>query len=340
MLTGAFTSRRDSFSLLVEIEASPEEIVAVVGPNGAGKSTLLRTLAGLHPIEAGHVRVDRETWEDAAAGVRLPAEHRSVGYVPQSGLLFPHLTALENVAFGVGGDEAAAQEALERLELGPYAAAMPESLSGGQTQLVAFARALVRQPVLLLLDEPMASVDVAHRSAIRRLIRRELRDRRGYRLLVTHDPVEAAALADRVVVMEGGRITQVGTLDDLRTHPRSRYAAELVGLNFFRGQAVGGVVTAEGGGTLISAAAPDGPVLVTVHPRAVSVYSSQPSGSPRNVWHCTIAAIEPSLDQVRIHLTGPIDLIAEVTPAGASPFVENQPVWVSVKASEVTTYEG
>ncbi len=339
MLSCHIAAIRNGFSLSVGFDLTTEEVVAVVGPNGAGKTTLLRVLAGLDPVQAGSVVVDDEVWEDPGRRIRLAPEQRRVGYVPQAALLFPHLDVRHNVAFGLDRHQAQAADAwLDRLGLEPLADAMPHELSGGQAQLVAFARAQVRRPRLLLLDEPLASVDAANRTAIRRVIRRELRDSPGYRVLVTHDPLEAAALADRVVVLDEGRVTQIGSVDDLRSRPRSRYVAELVGMNFFSGHASAGAITLDTGATLVSAEVPDGPALASVHPRAVSLYFERPAGSPRNVWLGTISTIEPSLEQVRVHVTGPIDVVAEVTRAGAAAFSEGEPVWVAVKASEVTGY--
>lgn len=337
MLTCTASANRNGFTLQVDVEASSDEIIAIVGPNGAGKTTLLRILAGLDPMDHGRLVVDGEVWEDPGAGLRRPSEERGVGYVPQAGLLFPHLTVRENVAFGAA-EPRRADHWLARLGLQGLARARPSELSGGQTQLVALARAQVREPAVLLLDEPLASVDAANRAAVRRILRRELQDSHSYRILVTHDPLEAAALADRVVVLDQGRVTQVGTINELRTHPRSSYVAELVGMNFFAGEAAGGAIALPNGGRLISASVPDGAALATVHPRAVSLYSERPTGSPRNVWLATIASVEPSLDQVRIHVTGPIDLVAEVTHAGAAAFSEGEQVWVAVKASEVAGY--
>ncbi len=339
MLTCSVSANRNGFQLEIDFQARPDEVVAVVGPNGAGKTSLLRILAGLDAVETGIIRVDDEVWEDATRGVHVGPERRRVGYVPQAGLLFPHLSAVDNVSFGLPApDRARATEWLERLGLESLAGSFPSELSGGQAQLVAFARALVLRPVLLLLDEPLASVDVGNRASIRRIIRRELQDNPGYRILVTHDPLEAASLADRVVVLDGGRIAQVGSIDDLRTHPVSEYVAELVGMNFYRGQASDNTISLAGGATLVSASVPDGPALATIHPRAVSLHIERPSGSPRNVWLGTIAGIEPSLDQVRVHVTGPIDIVAEVTRAGAAAFSEGGEVWVAVKASEVVGY--
>jgi molybdate transport system ATP-binding protein len=339
MLDFQAIATREAFRLEVDFEADNDEIVAVVGPNGAGKTTLLRLLAGLDPVVSGFLRVDDQVWLDTSAGVFLPPEKRRVGYVPQSGLLFPNLNVLENVAFGLEKQQRdQAAHWLERLELSNLADSSPDRLSGGQVQLVAFARAQARRPLLLLLDEPLASVDVANRAAVRRVIRRELRVSPGYRIFVTHDPLEAAALADRVIVLDSGRVVQSGSIDDLSSHPRSPYVAELVGMNFFSGQAHNGSIALAGGASLVSAAVPDGPAFATVHPRAVSLYDRQPSGSPRNVWLGTVSSIEPSLQQVRIEVVGPIRVVAEVTRSGAASFSEGDDVWVSIKASEVIGY--
>lgn len=339
MLRCRFDFRREAFTLSVQLDVEETGVVAVVGPNGAGKSTLLRILAGLETPEAGSIRVGETSWLDVPGRVDLRPEDRDVGYMPQGGLLFPHLSVRQNIEFGrKSGQPDAAGEWMDRLGLVHLADERPTRLSGGQTQLVAFARAQVRRPAVLLLDEPLAFVDVGNRAAIRRILRRELRARPGYRIFVTHDPVEAAALADRIVVLDRGRIVQEGTIDELRSRPRSTYVAELVGVNFFRGVSQRGIIELDSGGRMVAASAPDGPVVATIHPRAVSLYREQPSGSPRNVWMAPIVAIEPSLEQVRMELGGTIPIVAEVTRAGASQFREGDDVWVAVKASEVQAH--
>ena len=338
MLRCEVTKQLPGFRLRASLTAQPDEIVAVVGPNGAGKTTLLRIIAGLETPDSGTVEVDGETWW-RYPGPTIPAERRRVGYVPQGALLFPHMTVQQNVAFGLPPGQGDLVRAwLERLGLLDIADSHPPALSGGQAQLVAFARAAATEPRVLCLDEPLASVDVANRSAVRRILRRELTQGTPYRLLVTHDPFEAAALADRIIVMEGGSVVQSGPIDELRSRPRSAYVAEMVGVNLFRGIARSGRIDIGGGLDLISASAIDGPTLATVHPRAVALYAQRPSGSPRNVWRAKVAAVEPSLDQLRLTLEGPIGLVAEVTRAGGHDFPEGASVWVSVKASEVSAY--
>jgi molybdate transport system ATP-binding protein len=339
MLRCRVTKAMNGFRLDAGLVAERDEIVAVVGPNGAGKTTLLRILAGLEDPDAGFVEVDGVSWADVAAGTLLPAERRTVGYVPQGALLFPHLSVRKNVAFGLPRHQTDVADAwLERIGLSAMADRLPRELSGGQSQLVALARANAPDPQVLLLDEPLASVDVANRSSVRRILRRELHSGHGYRVIVTHDPFEAAALADRLVVLEEGRVVQTGSVDDLRSRPRSPYVAELVGVNLFRGVAEEGRIRISGRFELVSASPLNGPVLAAVHPRAVALFRNRPSGSPRNVWRARVAAVEPSLDRLRVRLEGPIAIVAEVTREGGSSFPEGADVWVSVKASEVAAY--
>src|SRR6185436_15911922 len=209
---------RGGFALDVALTVEAGETVAILGPNGSGKTTLLHALAGLVPLDKGDVHLDGDIFDDVAAGVSMVTEHRPVAVVFQDLLLFPHLSALENVAFGLRcrgqsapGARHAAQIWLDRMGLGAFANARPPTLSGGQAQRVALARALAVQPKLLLLDEPLAAVDVQVRAQLRRDLRRHLASFDGVRVLVTHDPLEAFALADRVAVLEGGRVVQTGT---------------------------------------------------------------------------------------------------------------------------------
>jgi molybdate transport system ATP-binding protein len=333
--------------LEVELAVETGELVVLLGPNGAGKTTLLRALAGLVPLEDGRVELDGQVLDDLAAGVHVPTERRPVGFVFQDYLLFPHLSALENVAFGLRARGVPKAEArrraavfLERVGLAAHAAARPRALSGGQAQRVALARAMVGQPRLLLLDEPLAALDAATRTALRRDLRRHLAAFDGTRLLVTHDPLEALALADRLVVLEGGRITQTGTPAEVSARPRSRYVAELVGVNLYRGHADGAAIELEGGGRLVAADGHRGRVFAAVHPHAVALHRHRPEGTPRNSWPGTADTLEVIGDRVRVRVTGPVPIVAEVTPAAASELrlADGGPVWASVKATEVTVY--
>jgi molybdate transport system ATP-binding protein len=338
--------RLNAFSLDVRLDAGPGELVALLGPNGAGKTTLLRALAGLVPLESGRVSLDSQVLEDPARGIRVPAERRSVGVVFQDYLLFPHLDALDNVAFGLqarGRRTAAARslahEWLGRVGLGDRARALPRELSGGQAQRVALARALATDPSLLLLDEPLAALDASVRAEVRRDLRRHLASFAGVRLLITHDPLEAAALADRLVVLEEGRVVQSGSVREVTERPRSRYVADLVGVNLLRGRARDGTVELEGGGRLAVPGA-EGEVFVVIRPRSVALFPDRPEGTPRNVWEGRAASLDLEGDRVRVLVDGTPAVVAEVTPAAVAELglAEGREVWVAVKATEIETY--
>jgi molybdate transport system ATP-binding protein len=323
------------------------EVVALLGPNGAGKTTLLRAVAGLVPFRSGHVRLDGKILEDPAAGQYVPTERRPIGFVFQDYLLFPHLSVLDNVAFGLRSRgtprRVAAEKAghwLERMGLNDYSAEKPGELSGGQRQRVALARALAPDPRLLLLDEPLAALDATTRAEVRRDLKHHLASFPGLRLVVTHDPLEAAALADRLVVMESGRLVQTGTPAEVTEHPRSQYVADLVGVNLMRGQADHGSVRMPGGPVVAVAGAESGEVFAVIHPRAVSLYRRRPEGSPRNVWPGRVGGIELMGGRVRVRIDGDIPVVAEVTPAALSELNldEGDEVWLSFKATDVGVY--
>jgi molybdate transport system ATP-binding protein len=347
-LAAAVAVTAGDLSLDIELEVRAGETVALLGPNGAGKTTLLRALAGLVTIESGRVVLDGAVLDDTAAAVHLAPERRPIGVVFQEGLLFPHLDAAENVAFGLrarglpGADaRRIASEWLSRVGLGLRVASRPNELSAGEAQRVALARALAFRPRLLLLDEPLSALDATTRVAVRRELRRHLQEYDGTRLVVTHDALEAVALADRLVVIENGRITQTGTPQEVAGRPRSAYAADLVGVNLFRGDRRGNRV-AIGRAELVIASGDlhDGQVHAVVHPRAVSLHRSPPQGTPRNVWRGTADGLDLEGDRVRVRVGGPLPIVAEVTAAAASELqlAEGGAVWVSLKATEVSVY--
>ena len=336
-----------AFELDVNLRVEPGEVVAVLGPNGAGKTSLLRGLAGLLPLDAGRVALDGVALDEPAAGVFVPSERRPIAMVFQDYLLFPHLTVLENVAFGLRSRGISRPEAtatahrwLERVGLAAEGERKPASISGGQAQRVALARALATNPALLLLDEPMAALDASTRVEFRRDLRRHLESFQGVRLLVTHDPLEAMAMADRLVILEQGRVLQSGSPADVTQRPRSRYVADLVGVNLFRGWASENVIALEGGGSLTATGAADGEVFAVVHPRTVALYRTRPDGTPRNVWEGRAVDLDFEGDRVRVRLAGSPSIVAEVTPAAVRELNldRGDPVWVAVKATEVTVY--
>ncbi|MGH9038117.1 MAG: ABC transporter ATP-binding protein [Acidimicrobiia bacterium] len=339
--------RLGSLDLQVDLEVPPGELVALLGPNGAGKTTLLKILAGLLAPVRGRVVLDGRVLDDVATGDHVPVERRPVGYVFQDYLLFPHLSALENVAFGLRSRGVHKREArqrarewLERVGLGDHAEAKAPALSGGQAQRVALARALATEPRLLLLDEPFAALDASTRLSTRRELRRQLDGYEGVRLLVTHDPLEAMALAERLVVLEDGRISQTGTPTEISQRPRSRYVADLVGVNLLSGRADGNRVVLPGGSLVVAGPLPSGEVLVVIHPRAIALHRERPEGSPRNVWSGTVAGLDHEGERVRVRIGGPIPIVAEVTPAAVADLAvaHGGVIWLSIKATEITAY--
>jgi molybdate transport system ATP-binding protein len=346
-LQAAVRLTRGSLELDAFIEARAGETVALVGRNGAGKTTLLLALAGLVALERGRVLLDDEVLDDTSTGLHVPTEQRRVGLLFQDYLLFQHMSIVENVAFGLRTGSRSKREArtiaqqwLERMDLAAYAEERPSSLSGGQAQRVALARALAADPMLLLLDEPLAAIDAMARAPLRRSLIAHLGRFEGSRIVVTHDPVEAVLLGDRMMVLEDGRVIQSGTAEELRRRPGSPYVAELFGLNLWRGTSRGGFVTLESGMELVVPEAPAGAVLVSVSPRAVALHGAQPEGSPRNTWQGIVASVEPDHDVVRVRLEGVVPVTALVTAAAASELglVEGARAWAAIKATEIVAY--
>jgi molybdate transport system ATP-binding protein len=336
-----------TLELDVPLDAEPGHTVVLLGPNGAGKTTALRAIAGLLALDEGRVAVDGHVLDDPTSGVWIPTERRPIGYVFQDHALFPHLSALENVAFGlrargVRRREAArrSREWLERVGMANNAGARPSALSGGQTQRVALARALVLDPRVLLLDEPLSALDASTRVDTRRELRRHLEAHEGARVVVTHDPVDAMTLGDRVVVLEAGRVVQAGSLTELRERPRSRYVADLVGLNLYRGTADGQRIRLSDRGELVAAGHARGDVFAVVHPRAVALHRRQPEGTPRNVLAGTVDHLDVEGDRVRVIVAGAVPVTAEVTPAAVAELelTAGAAVWASIKATEITAY--
>jgi molybdate transport system ATP-binding protein len=341
--------RRGAFTLDVAVTAAPGAVLGVLGPNGAGKSSLLRALAGLVPLSAGQVRLGGRVLEDVAAGVLLPPEQREIGLVFQDYLLFPHLSALDNVAYGLRARgvrrapaRAAAAEWLARVGLAGHAGHRPRQLSGGQAQRVALARALATRPRLLLLDEPLAALDAGTRLALRTDLRQHLTSYGGPAVLVTHDPVEAMVLADHLVVLEAGRVAQTGPPAEIARRPRTGYVASLMGLNLYRGTARAGHVHLDRGGTLTDAdPAIAGPVHLALRPSAVALHRQRPDrGSPRNLWPGRITGLETIGDRIRVAVAGEPDVLADLTPDAVADLdlAPGTEVWISVKASELTVY--
>ncbi|MFE9479347.1 ABC transporter permease [Streptomyces spororaveus] len=325
------------------LDAEPGTTIAVVGENGAGKTTLLRALLGLTPRAHAALRLGDT---DVTA---LPPHKRQVAWVPQDGALFPHLTALANTAYGLRARGVPRAEArreaqvwLDRLGVGHLAGRRPAQLSGGQAQRVALARALAARPRLLLLDEPLAALDQTTRARVRHTLRTHLAGFGGVCLIVTHDPVEAVSLADRVLVLAEGRALQDAPPAEVTRHPRSPWVARMLGRNAWPGTAsADGLALAAGGRLVVAETLPEGArALAIIAPEAVSVHRDRPGGSPRNVWPGTVREITAVGSRLRVLIASAAapDLVAEITPDAAAELglVDGAAVWTSVKATEVT----
>ncbi len=327
-------SARITASLAVE----PGTITAVVGPNGAGKTSLLRALAGLDASEGGVEVAGR-----AVAG--LPAHERGIGWLPQGTTLFPHLPVIDNAAYalrcrgvrrGLARERAAGW--LDRLGVQDLADRRPSTLSGGQAARVALARALAAEPALLLLDEPLAALDVDTREEVRRVLRHVLVGGPAAVLVVTHDPIDVVALADRVLVLEGGAVVQDATVTEVTTAPTSTWAAALLGLNAWSGVTTStGLQVGDGHITVAEPRDADQPALAVCEPSAVTLHRTAPSGSARTVLSGPVLETRALGGRVRVTVGSHPPVVAEVTAAAAAELdlSGGGSVWAAVKATEV-----
>ena len=309
------------------LEVPDGECLAVAGPSGAGKTSVLRIVAGLLRPERGRVRCGEETWLDTARGLSLAPDRRRLGYLFQAYALFPHLSAWRNVAYGMHAVPRAerrtrAVRLLERFGVGDHAEARPATLSGGERQRVALARALAREPRALLLDEPLSALDARTRAHSSRHLAELLRDAAVPTIMVTHDFQEAALLADRVAVMDAGRVVQVGTAAQLAATPASSFVADLTGAVVLHGSArrLGGGLTEvqlDGGGRLRSTDSGSGRVAATVHPWEISVEprGGDGEGSAQNRLPATVTSVTPVGNRVRVAMRVPQPVTAELTPS-------------------------
>ncbi len=347
-LSAQIALRLGTLDLHADLDVKPGELLALLGPNGAGKSTVLRCLAGLAPIDSGVITIDVVVVDDPSTDTFVEPENRPIGFVFQNYLLFEHMSVLENVAYGLRARKTPkvearriAREWLDRVRLADYADQRPRALSGGQAQRAALARALATNPRLLLLDEPLAALDAGTRSGVRRDLRRHLASFDGMRILVTHDPVDAYALADRVAILDSGRIVQVGTLAEVTAHPRSRYVADLVGVNLVTGVVTDGVLTTEAGARVVIADALPGLSFAVIRPHSISLVREPAVGSSaRNTWFGTIADIDRLGDRARIGIDGQLPLVAEITAASleALQLRPGDEIHASAKATDIEVY--
>jgi molybdate transport system ATP-binding protein len=342
----------------IEFSVAEGEVLAILGPNGAGKSTALHAVAGLVRPDPGVVRLGDRMLTDTAAGVFVPTHARRVGMLLQDALLFPHLSVAGNVAFAPRSGHrrrhrrearATAAHWLSQVDAGELADRRPKELSGGQAQRVALARALAAEPDALLLDEPLAGLDVSTASAMRKLLRHKLTEDGRAAVLVTHDVIDVLTLADRVLIIESGRIAESGSAASVLAAPRSRFGARFAGVNLVSGIAgPDGALVTRWGATWHGTPAPDvvvGQAVVAVFaPSAVSVYRDKPHGSPRNTVEVVVAELDSKGPALRVRADEQPDgrpgLAADITAESATELrvVPGERVHFSVKAQEVTVH--
>ncbi len=378
MLSAVLDTHLNTFHLDINFTAGKGKTTVLLGESGAGKSTVLRILAGLLHPERGHISLEGKTYFDSERHITIPPEARPFGYVFQDYVLFPHLTTFENVAFGLRAQHMPRKlvrlrvgEALEQVHLSGYDQHRPSQLSGGQQQRVAIARALALRPQLLLLDEPLAALDVQTRREVRQELRNLLSSAGITTIMVTHQYLEALLFGHHILVLEHGHLIQQGSHRDLLQHPRSSYVAELVGMNFFRGRVIayeaGAMCTIElqnngRPGIEVSAALeeqlqkppePGDEAFVLVDPRSITLYQTLPDSSARNVFQGTIVQVlhlgapfgNTSEHSGRVRVSMSADdsvplLTAEVTEASASrmELCDGKTIYATFKATEARAY--
>ena len=343
------------------------EVLAVLGPNGAGKSTTAAVIAGLVDADSAMVRIGDRTLTDTARGVSVPTHDRRVGLLHQDPLLFPHLRVLGNVEFAArrhtdrARARAGARGWLEAVGIADLADRRPAEISGGQAQRVALARALAADPEVLILDEPLSGLDVSAAATARAVLRQVFTAGSRPVLLITHDVLDVLALADRVMVLDGGRVVEVGSVGRVLAAPRSGFGARIAGLNLVRGVRVGpGLLRTPTGqvwhGTeayqladeladeLAGDLATGADAVAVFAPAAVAVFRQQPQGSPRNSVRAPIAEIEASGPVVRVRMgeqdDGTPGLAADVTVDAVADLrlIVGERVWFTVKTQGVTVH--
>ena len=342
---------RGAFHMDIALRIESGETLVLVGPSGSGKSTAVSVIAGLIALDQGCIRFGDEVWCDSETRIDWPPHRRRVGFMHQDFTLFPHLDVRSNVMYGLrargtrrAGAGSEADGWLDRLGLAAFSSRFPSALSGGQRQRVALARALASGARVLLLDEPFGSLDVETRASIRAELRTFLTRFRLPTLFVTHDASDALVLADRIAVLEEGKLTQVGRREDLLARPASRFIAELFGLNFVRAELFSGdgLREARAGEVVFHVLAhePPGTVSLSFPPSAVTLSAERPHGSAQNCFSGQIREAVPLADRVRIVLDCGVILAADVVreAAVALDAVPGRSLWASVKATAIQVY--
>ena len=342
------------FSLDIAFEVSPSRTFVIIGPSGCGKTTTLNTIAGLMAPDEGRIALNGTILWDSATGADMPAEKRRVGYVFQDFALFPHMSAAENVAYGLRARgaprrdiPARVEKALSLLGIAHLGLRRPCNLSGGERQRVALARAIACDAEILLLDEPMGSLDAQTRNRVRGELQTLLHSLGKVAIMVTHDYVDALTFGDVICVMDRGRVLQMGDRHELLHRPRSRFVAELTGANFYEGtissNQMTGLAQVWVGETCLYADAPRpemGDTLLAFFPSDVTLNAGAPSDSARNVFRSKVREIVHMGDKVRVSLNGPLAINAEITAVTLEGLgiAEGDMVYASVPSAAVRMY--
>lgn len=343
--------RLPSLELAADFHVAAGETVALVGPSGAGKTTLLRLIAGLYRPDRGVISLGSRVLWSVERGIDLPPEARRVAYVFQEPALFPHLSVAANVAYsarmaGLSRRDAARQAMgwLERFGAEALGNRRIPSLSGGQKQRVALARAMASQPEALLLDEPFSALDVNTRAEVRQAFSAALADTPVPTLLVTHDPLDARFLSDRVIVLEAGQVTQEGTAEALTAHPRGAFVAHWAGMNLYHIRVGGGEGLQEcvADGALFHAlpGVVRGEAYLSFAPEEVTLSDAPMSGSAQNQWPGRVVEFASLGDRLRVTVDIGVRVRADITheAAGRLPLAPGGSVWLAVKATAIRVY--
>jgi molybdate transport system ATP-binding protein len=377
MLDVSLDTHLNTFHLALDFCAEIGKTTVLLGESGAGKTTVLRFLAGLLHPQKGHILLNGCVYYDSERHIAVAPQKRPFGYVFQDYVLFPHLSVFENVAFGLHAQHLPRQvirrrvgTVLEQVHLVGLEQHRPAQLSGGQQQRVAIARTLALQPQLLLLDEPLAALDVQTRREVRQQLRLIIAEAGITTIMVTHQYLEALLFGQQILVLDHGSMIQQGGLHDLRDAPRSAYVAELVGTNFFCGHLVGYETHTTGIIQLPSESVDDGRIeiiatlrersmagsvpgigdeaYVIVHPQSITLHHTPPEGSARNVFcgkiiHLLFPGGKEGHVRVSIQLDNACSatpLIAEITQTSATrmELQEGQRVYATFKATEASAY--
>ena len=354
MLSVQVRKQLREFELAIAFEVRPAETLVVIGPSGCGKTSTLNIIAGLMSPDQGRVALGDRVLVDRAAGIEVSTEQRQVGYVFQEYALFPHMTVAENVAYGLRARKrpkavipGKVQQTLALLAIEQLAERKPGNLSGGERQRVALARAIACDAEILLLDEPLGSLDAQTRNQVRGDLQRLLRKIGRIAIMVTHDYIDALTFGDRICVLERGRVLQVGDRLELLRHPKSRFVAELTGVNFFQGTVSAsrpeGLAEIWIGDARLYAATDQqemGDILLTFFPSDVTLSRQPPPTSARNVFQSHVREIVHLGDRVRVSLNGALAMCAEVTASAVESLAlrEGDEIFAAVKATAVKTY--